>query len=1767
MPDIDLTLNEGFSVGSAIATGFYTGGPQGALLLGGLAGANALLNTAPKPATQTHRRSRSPREAQSYPEPPPVPHVIGRTTQGGVIAYTHIGPSPARRLDLAIVLSRGSLPDPGDIFYVWMDGQRVRFERQPPGTNPDGGTARWYEPAAGGQSVFSGAWPQDGVEVGDVRFAFDSGTNRWTFYEATTGTGPNYGQMARLALSSSNSSAELHIGIAWPSAGVSAGDFRLHPDGPIYRAANGTGPSYGEEIVGDLFDALGDFYLYYDPPWKGRCRLYANFAADGTQGAELRANSQVAYQYTLTGQRIAIDEEDQQAEWSTNHRLNGYSWIHFAIRGNTKEKLDGNTYDQPDEERRLNLSGPPSLSFELRGGREIDQASGGQGRSVHPANVAYWWLKQKGATDAQLGSFTESAALLRFATTTGSPQRIVRRYEFRGVLLSNQSTPELLAIIEFMMAGQFVFAGGQLHLRPLELATATTAVPADDVLDYQLRPLATTPYNRAYMQLSECPGAQIMGLDCALPIVQNNALRTADGQVILERLRPASFIRDFYQGQWRLRLHAQQLAYRRRATARVRATTARRALLVGDRVELMLPEGSIGGHLIQITDLLDGSLAWGISVGPPLDFGVGAADDYTGRFAPGAGLLLDDVTPPDDPAGVVVSAVPDGYAVAYALPDEEDYDFTQVRDRLDGQATDNAEIFRDLTQGAFQRTGLALGQVRHISIRHIDTSGNGSVWSPEQSVTIAAAAEPVAGLTFAQGDTVINTEVGSTDTQPASPQLPQATGGTTNIVEETLDLGPNVFTVNVWEGNMELPASLMADGQAARLRRIHYTSISNRFTIEIATTAGEPPTNTGPDFTDALEEADSFLTLTGGGDSVTIRGPNHSDISTGDSFEPYVWEPTATEATALTDWFNNLSGAAVTLQFGPVGGYQYRTEGKPTWVDIDENRRLTLNAAPTALDGVFQQFTWIAMDEAGIEGRTAISIGIEPDVGEAAPSLSFAQGDTTINVEVGENETNPADPQLPQATGGTAPYVYTTEGKPTWIAIDANRRVTVSTPPTAMDGVFQKFDWIATDEAGVTGRIEIYIGIEPAAADAMLSFAQGDTELSVTVGSTDTQPASPQLPQAVGDAMDITYTSPGKPTWLTIDANRRVTVTGTISEMDGQLQSFDWVATHTDGRTGTVRILVNIKPAVTPDAVTIDFAQGDTEIEVQVGENETNPSSPQLPQATGGTTPYTYTSPGKPTWLTIDENRRVTVTDTISEMDGHIVGFDWVATDDDGAIGTIRILVNILPRDPLTFVQGDREIEVQVGETTTSPSSPQLPQAVGDVSDITYTSPGKPTWLTIDTNRRVTVTGTISQMDGRVVGFDWVATHTDGRTASERIIVNILPRDPLTFAQGDREIEVQVGETTTNPSSPQLPQAVGTQSDITYTSPGRPSWLSIDGNRRVTVTDTISELDGILQAFDWVATHSDGRVVTERIIVNIKRAILAAPVVTFGQGDTEITAQVGVTTTVPASPQLPQATGGTAPYTYTTEGKPSWVAIDANRRVTISAAPTVMDGVFQKFTWIATDDNSEEGRVEISVGIEPAQATQQEQRCYWLGGPGGVVQPLPTQSNTEKTNAAFLPTFDGRICTGAPGTATSALTRVWLVTRTHSTDASLATDWEPQYPIDEYNPVLPQFPTDIEVATFVDGTDETITLEAATISGTDTLVYSVIGNALPTGITFAPLTRELTADGDAILQDITHHVYQAAVTGDSSRRAQKSLVIYVLPPATQFEGDQESPDL
>ena len=106
-------------------------------------------------------------------------------------------------------------------------------------------------------------------------------------------------------------------------------------------------------------------------------------------------------------------------------------------------------------------------------------------------------------------------------------------------------------------------------------------------------------------------------------------------------------------------------------------------------------------------------------------------------------------------------------------------------------------------------------------------------------------------------------------------------------------------------------------------------------------------------------------------------------------------------------------------------------------------------------------------------------------------------------------------------------------------------------------------------------------------------------------------------------------------------------------------------------------------------------------------------------------------------------------------------------------------------------------------------------------------------------------------------------------------------------------------------------------------------------------------------------------------------------------------------------------------------------------------------------------------------------------------------------------------------------------------------------------------PILPVLGPQALIATFTVNVAGSYTIPEAVISDGSTLVYALTPD-VPAGLMFQDGAR--TIAGTPTLRDITPHVLRISVQGDATRFIERSLVIYVLGPATSFAG-QESPDL
>ena len=173
------------------------------------------------------------------------------------------------------------------------------------------------------------------------------------------------------------------------------------------------------------------------------------FAAAGTQGAELRAASRgTSYARARTGGFV----EQSLPEWSEDHKLEGWSWIHFVVGLNRSQRLEGTANPLPDETRQRppKLSNAPGLVFELSGRTGVDS---------HPVRVAAWYLQQKGLDAGQIDGFEAQAVASGSGRSAPGSTVIVPTYRFRGLLADSQRPLEVLRNLEFAAAGWIVSLG------------------------------------------------------------------------------------------------------------------------------------------------------------------------------------------------------------------------------------------------------------------------------------------------------------------------------------------------------------------------------------------------------------------------------------------------------------------------------------------------------------------------------------------------------------------------------------------------------------------------------------------------------------------------------------------------------------------------------------------------------------------------------------------------------------------------------------------------------------------------------------------------------------------------------------------------------------------------------------------------------------------------------------------------------------------------------------------------------------------------------------------------------------------------------------------------------------------------------------------------------------------------------------------------------------------------------------------------------------
>ena len=457
--------------------------------------------------------------------------------------------------------------------------------------------------------------------------------------------------------------------------------------------------------------------------------------------------------------------------------------------------------------------------------------------------------------------------------------------------------------------------------------------------------------------------------------------------------------------------------------------------------------------------------------------------------------------------------------------------------------------------------------------------------------------------------------------------------------------------------------------------------------------------------------------------------------------------------------------------------------------------------------------------------------------------------------------------ELPEADGGTGTLTYTLTG-PGDSALPGgltfSGRTLSGTPDTADTTVLT---YTVTDDNGATTSVDFTVSV----SDSLTLNARGDQNYTLNTAIT-----ALELPVATGGTMPLTYTLTSVP-GLNFAADTR-TLSGTPSTP--ATTTLTYTVTDDNGASTTATFTIIVSDGL---ALTAPVDQNYT--------LNTAITALELPEADGGTgtLTYTLTGPGDsalPGGLTFSGR---TLSGTPDTADTTVL--TYTVTDDNGATTSVDFTVSV--SDSLTLnARGDQNYTLNTAITAL-----ELPEADGGTGTLTYTLTGPgdsalPGGLTFSGR---TLSGTPDTADTTVLTY----TVTDDNGATTSVDFTVSVSDSLTLnARGDQNYTLNTAITAL-----ELPVATGGTMPLTYTLTSVPG-LNFAADTR-TLSGTPDTADTTV--LTYTVTDDNGATTSVDFTVSVSDSLTLN-----ARGDQNYTLDTAITAL-----ELPVATGGTMPLTYT----------------------------------------------------------------------------------------------------------------------------------------------------------------------------------------------------------------------------------------------------------
>ena len=573
---------------------------------------------------------------------------------------------------------------------------------------------------------------------------------------------------------------------------------------------------------------------------------------------------------------------------------------------------------------------------------------------------------------------------------------------------------------------------------------------------------------------------------------------------------------------------------------------------------------------------------------------------------------------------------------------------------------------------------------------------------------------------------------------------------------------------------------------------------------------------------------------------------------------------------------------------------------------------------------------------------------------------------------------------LPAATGGNAPLSYTlTPTLPAGLTFTPPSGTTdgsiSGTPSATMTETEYTLTATDADNDAVPAPLTFKITVEADTSPDFSTASVGDQTFIEGVTITDLV-----LPAATdGNAPLIYSLTPVLPAGLSFDANTR-TISGEPSATMAET-TYTLTATDADGDTGTLTFKITVEADTSPDFGTATIAN-------QTYTNGVAIADLQLPAATGGNAPLTYTLT-LPAGLTFDEDTRI-VSGTPTETRVVATTYTLTATDANGdtATRTFSITVNSQrPAKPANVAVTGGTAQLTVSWDSSDASHPLCPVS---------------RW----------------QLDYKKSGSVW------------RGGWDVTPANPNNQDNGAFDVFLSLAG-----SGSPYSFLIGANTPSTSLPPGQIG-VALDGGSYEVRLRAYSNSAGctLAKGNNYYSDYTD----------SVSATVTAGPP-TFG-GAT-IPAQYYSQNTAIPTLNLPRASGGTLTYSLTPP-LPAGLTLNMNTR-TVTGTPTETKAETE-YIWAATDgSNTADVKFKITVSVDamPSFGGAAVERQNWLRGTG-VTLRLPAATNGDApvtySLAPALPagmTFNAgtRIVSGTPSVTMADTTYTLTATDADGDTATL----------------------------------------------------------------------------------------------------------------------------